>query len=71
MQNTPSQTKKGKGVGHVCSSCGRLVECDLNTDLYEACQKVLPFIEGMFEEYPYVVPQMIQVLNKALAKVEG
>lgn len=39
--------------------------------LYEACKKVLPFIEAMFEEYPYVVPQMIQVLNQALAKAEG
>lgn len=39
-------------------------------DVVDALKKVLPFVEAMFEEYPYVVPQMIQVINQAISKVE-
>ena len=48
MQNTPSQKRNLEGVEHICSNCGQTVECDLNTDLYEACKAQHKAVDILF-----------------------
>jgi len=68
MQDTQSQGANPKGVGHVCSSCGQMVESDLNTDLYEA-------LKGLVEYYDIILvgeePNCHVKAIEALAKADG
>lgn len=69
MQNTQSQKRSPKSVGHVCSNCGQAVECDLNTDLYEALKEVNLVWAGLDPNLRF--PHLGEVVTKALAKAEG
>ena len=64
-----SQTKKGKGVGHLCSNCGQMVECDLNTELYEALEGLRRYYNAEVSldecDYPPVWVKALQALLKA------